>query len=227
MPAISETKPVEETPIPQPSGITDQTVVTPVPPSPVPLSSAEKGTVHAQSVSEAPPSPMPLSKSEESTKPSVVTEAVCEEATPSLTSKTESSFIKDAPEIEAEIQPAEEKGATALPTQSEPAVPSKPVRSKPLSPPSTPDTSSSDQAPVPSAQSKPEEPSKSVPSKPPASTSPPTSPDTSPSDQAPVPPKRRGHKVAGTSTTDQGAATKPAAQSQQGKGSKPVQKGKK
>ena len=170
---------------------------------------------------------MSLSKSEESPKPSTVAEPVHKEATPTLSSKTESSFVRDAPEKEAEMQPAGEKGATTLPTQSKPAEPSKPVRSKPLSPPSTPDTSSSDQAAVPSAQSKLEEPSKSVPSKPPASASPPTTPDTSPSDQAPVPPKRRGHKVAGTSAPDQGAATKPVAQSQQGKGSKQVQKGKK
>ena len=226
-PAISETKPVEKTPVPQPSRITDQTVVAPVPPSPVPLSSAEMETVPAHSASETPPSPMPLSKSEESPKPCTVAEPIGEEATRTLSPKTESSLVRDAPEIQAEMQPAVEKGATALPTQSKPTEPSKPVRSKPLSPPSTPDTSSSDPAPVPTAQSKPEESSKSVPSKAPASASPPTSPDASPSDQAPVPPKRRGHKVAGTSATDQGAATKPVAQSQQGKGSKQVQKGKK
>ena len=232
-PAISETKPVEETPFPQPSGIKDQTFVAPVPPSPVPLPSAEMETVPlaipvpAESVSETPPSPVPLSKSVESPKPSMVAEPVCEEATPTVSSKTESSFVRDAPEREAEMQPAGEKGATAPPTQSKPAEPSKQVQSKPLSPPSTPDASSSDQAPVPSAQPKPEEPTKSVPSKPPTSASPPTAADASPLDQAPVPPKRRGHKVAGTSTPDQGAATKPVAQSQQGKGSKQVQKGKK
>lgn len=232
-PAISQTKPVEETPVPQLAIIKDQTVAAPVSPSPVPLPSAEMETiplavsVPAESASETPPSPMPLSKSKESPKASTIAEPVHEEATPTVPSKTEPSFVRDAPEREREMRPVGEKGAIVPPTQSKPAEPSKPVPSEPLSPPSTPDTSSSDQASVPSAQSKPEEPSKSVPSKPLAPASPPTTGDASPSDQAPVPPKRRGHKAAGTSTPDQGAATKPVAQSQQGKGSKQVQKGKK
>ncbi|GFG36287.1 hypothetical protein Cfor_00819, partial [Coptotermes formosanus] len=232
-PAISETKPVEETPFPQLSVIKDQAVAAPVPPAPVPLPSAETETVPlavpvpTESASETPPSPVPLSKSKESPKASSVAEPVHGEATPTVPSKTESSFVRDAPEREAEIKPAGGKGATVSPTQPKPAEPSKPVPSKPVCPPSTLDPSSSDQASVPSAQSKPEEPSKSEPSKPPAPASPPTTEDASPSDQAPVPPKRRGHKAAGTSTPDQGAASKPVAQSQQGKGSKQVQKGKK
>ncbi|PNF18606.1 Glycogenin-1 [Cryptotermes secundus] len=196
-PTLSETSPVIEKQDPEPTPTADQKVGPPVPPSPGLLPSAPAET--------APTAAPPPSKP-----------APAEPPSPAPSSKS-----KEPPKTPT---PAKAEGpAPTAPSKTQ----SSPVQDAPKKATEAKSSTGEKEGSAPSAQSKPEESPKSVPSKPSVSESPPSTPEASPSDQAPVPPKRRGHKGVGTAPPDQGAASKPAAQSPQSKGPKPGQKSKK
>ncbi|XP_021937259.1 nascent polypeptide-associated complex subunit alpha, muscle-specific form-like isoform X2 [Zootermopsis nevadensis] len=250
-PGTVETKPVETPPSTLTPVLPGKTEAKPVkqkksPPAPVEHTKSpsapptQEGVQQGVATAVQPPIPLqevPISMTTDKTKPTIAeTVPVAEKQGPQPSLTTEQKV--DPPILLSSAPSSDSKELPKIPTVAKAASedPTPTVRSKkelssvqdvPKRAAETRSSVGQKDTPVPSPQSKPEEPSKSVPTKPSAPVSPPSSPDASPSDQAPIPPKRRGHKGPGTSATDQGAAGKPASQSQPSKASKQGQKGKK